>query len=205
MRLILIRHGETDNNLQGLLDTRFPGAPLNQNGLDQAEVLAKRLADEPIKAVYASDFTRAWQTAEPLAASLGLSVTRTPALREIDAGIDDMSTDWSPYITILMSWDQTPTNRIDEGDDWPRFEARFSGAINDIASSGVACAALVSHGAALHCWVPWAAQNLSAAVVHRRPLTNTDIIVLSGDPDAGWTAESWAGLDFRPVDGEAAG
>jgi len=55
VRLILIRHGQTQSNVDHLLDTGHPGAPLTEEGLEQAATLVDRLASEPIEAVYSSD------------------------------------------------------------------------------------------------------------------------------------------------------
>jgi probable phosphoglycerate mutase len=83
--IFLARHGETDWNAeqrwQGHADTA-----LNERGREQARVLARRLADVAFEAVYASDLQRARETAEIVAAALGLSVRLEPALREIDVG-----------------------------------------------------------------------------------------------------------------------
>ena len=69
MRLLLIRHGQTQSNVNRELDTAFPGAPLNEAGLAQAEALVEALAHERIDALYCSTLTRAQQTAAPQAAS----------------------------------------------------------------------------------------------------------------------------------------
>lgn len=80
-RVIAIRHGETtwnvDTRIQGHLDI-----PLNDTGRRQAGRMALALADEPITAIYASDLTRAWETAEYLGRVLGIEVTREEGLRE---------------------------------------------------------------------------------------------------------------------------
>jgi probable phosphoglycerate mutase len=79
--LYLIRHGETDWNqsrrLQGHSDIH-----LNEKGVRQAEKVAARFAAEPIRAVYASDLSRARETARRIAETAGCSVTTLPALRE---------------------------------------------------------------------------------------------------------------------------
>ena len=83
--LILIRHGETDWNLEG----RYTGqsdVPLNAKGISQAKTLANRLADEQLKAIYTSDLSRARQTAEQLAQKTASQVTVDRRLREIDQG-----------------------------------------------------------------------------------------------------------------------
>jgi 2,3-bisphosphoglycerate-dependent phosphoglycerate mutase len=79
--LILVRHGVTawnrERRFQGQIDT-----PLSAEGLEQARLAARRLAREPIVAVYSSNLARAWQTAEPIAESLRLPVVSEPGLRE---------------------------------------------------------------------------------------------------------------------------
>jgi len=81
----LIRHGEVEHAAEG----RFFGhtdVALSATGLLQVEALARQLAIEPIEAVYASDLTRARQSAAPLAGSRGLDPVVVPALREMAMG-----------------------------------------------------------------------------------------------------------------------
>ena len=80
-RVIAVRHGETawnvDTRIQGQLDIG-----LNATGLWQAQRAGQALADERIGAIYASDLSRAWQTAEEIAKPHGLTVQAEPGLRE---------------------------------------------------------------------------------------------------------------------------
>jgi probable phosphoglycerate mutase len=80
-RLIAVRHGETawnvDTRIQGQLDIG-----LNATGLWQAQRAGQALADEGIGVIYASDLSRAWQTAEEIARPHGLAVQPEPRLRE---------------------------------------------------------------------------------------------------------------------------
>ncbi|MHB1007767.1 MAG: histidine phosphatase family protein [Propionibacteriaceae bacterium] len=198
MRLILIRHGQTQSNLDHLLDTGHPGAPLTEAGLVQARTLVDRLADEPIEAVYSSDLTRARQTAEPLAASKGLTVTQHPGLREIFAGVDDMSEDWVPYVSLLDTWHTDPENKLVDGENWLEFQERFEAAIAEIVASGVEVAVLVSHGAALRVWIPFVCANTTAGDARHWRLENTDVVVIEGD-DQGWNLVSWADEDVSSL------
>jgi probable phosphoglycerate mutase len=84
-QLVLVRHGETewnrDRRIQGHTDIG-----LSALGHEQSRRLARRLAREPIQALYSSDLQRAAQSATPLAEMLGLPLRTTPLLREVGFG-----------------------------------------------------------------------------------------------------------------------
>jgi broad specificity phosphatase PhoE len=83
--LLLVRHGETDWNAEGRLQGHTD-RPLNERGRSQAKELAERLAGEGADAIYASDLTRAKETAEIVGARLGLTVVIDADLREKNWG-----------------------------------------------------------------------------------------------------------------------
>lgn len=84
-RVYLIRHGATVLSAED----RFAGSSdveLSDEGHDQATALADRLADEPIRAFYASPLRRTVATAETLARPHNLALNLESDLREIDHG-----------------------------------------------------------------------------------------------------------------------
>ena len=85
--LLLVRHGQTDSNLQGRWQG-WDGTPLNQQGEWEAALIARRLAqaEEAIVALYASPLRRAWQTAERIGEVLNLSPVPHNGLKEIHFG-----------------------------------------------------------------------------------------------------------------------
>ena len=85
MRLLIVRHGETDVNREGRMQG-VSGAPLNEAGRRQLARTAERLAGEGITAIYASDLLRARESAEIVAARVGLPVATDPRLREQSLG-----------------------------------------------------------------------------------------------------------------------
>lgn len=190
MRLILIRHGQTESNVKHLLDTQYPGAPLDETGLEQAEALVERLADEPIEALYASHLTRAQQTAAPLARARGLEVVTLEDLREISAGVQELNPDWSDYVAMLESW--APDNLdvgLEGGETAREFITRYGAAIATIEAAGHEVAALVSHGAALRVFGLTADTTLDRSTT--MPLRNTEWIVMEGSTSSGWRVTHW--------------
>lgn len=84
-RLILVRHGQTACNVAEIWHG-WDDCALTATGLAQARAVGRRLAGEPIVAVYSSDSRRAMQTAEAIAAHHGVTPVATEALRERHAG-----------------------------------------------------------------------------------------------------------------------
>jgi 2,3-bisphosphoglycerate-dependent phosphoglycerate mutase len=87
--MLLVRHGESAPSHP---DRPFPlrdghGDPeLDPVGQEQAQLLADRLADEKLNAIYVTTLVRTHQTAAPLAARLGLTPVEEPDLREVFLG-----------------------------------------------------------------------------------------------------------------------
>ncbi|MFN8375674.1 MAG: MSMEG_4193 family putative phosphomutase [Anaerolineae bacterium] len=66
--ILLIRHAVNDFVKTGKLAGWTPGVHLNDEGKAQAEALGKRLADAPIKQLYASPLERTMETAQAIQA-----------------------------------------------------------------------------------------------------------------------------------------
>jgi broad specificity phosphatase PhoE/ribonuclease HI len=84
-RLVLVRHGSTEHSAE----KRFSGRndlPLNETGREQAARLAKR-AFGHVDAIVSSPLPRAVQTAEAIAAPLGLRVEIVDDFIETDFGV----------------------------------------------------------------------------------------------------------------------
>jgi probable phosphoglycerate mutase len=112
MRLIVVRHGESEWNRIG----RYQGqadAPLSELGMSQAEALANRLKRESFEAIFSSPLQRAARTAEAIARyHPDVDFVQEPALMEIHHG------DWQglyiaevheKYSDALREWRQHPT------------------------------------------------------------------------------------------------
>lgn len=197
MRLILIRHGQTTSNVDGLLDTGEPGADLTDLGREQAAALPQYLQHEGIEAVYTSTLVRTQQTAGPLATFLGLDLRVRDGLREIQAGDLEMLGDKASvrtYVDTFLAWAAGELHRrVPGGESGAEVLARYDKVVSEVAGSGVRTAAIVSHGAVIRSWTGARANNVSAEFAAQNPVHNTGIVVLDGHPQTGWRAVTWMG------------
>lgn len=81
----MIRHAATDA-VGKRLSGRMAGIHLNEEGQQQAELMAEWLTDVPLAAVYSSPLERAMETALPLAKKRVLQVETDAAFIELDFG-----------------------------------------------------------------------------------------------------------------------
>ncbi|NCF66636.1 MAG: histidine phosphatase family protein [Chloroflexi bacterium] len=150
--ILLIRHGLTDWNAEH----RWQGhedIPLNATGTDQARALARRLAGWPIQALYSSDLLRAAQTADILAAAVGLPVTRDSAWRERDVGAFQGLTHAEIQAQYPNEFAEMTRGTINppHGEDTQKLHARAVSAFDKLVTRHAGqMVAVVSHGGLLH-------------------------------------------------------
>ena len=110
MRLVLVRHGETQRNREGRVLGR--GAQrLTDVGRGQAAAVARALRRENIAALYSSPLNRAWETAEAIGSELGLPVQVAEDLAEVDAGeLDGLTSEEmrARHPSFMTLWDHDP-------------------------------------------------------------------------------------------------
>jgi probable phosphoglycerate mutase len=204
-RIIAVRHGETDWNvatrIQGQLDIG-----LNDKGRWQAARVAQALADETLDAVYSSDLSRAYATAQAIAAAQvggALPVQAHTGLRERGFGKFEGHT----YAAIEAQWpDESRLWRIrdphfaPEGGESPvQVMARVGQAVQDIAARHPnQQIVLVAHGGVMDMLYRLATQQ-SVSAPRTWELGNTAINRLLWTPEA-LTLVGWS--DTQHLDGQ---
>lgn len=88
MKLIIVRHGETEDNLDGIV-TGQSNAELSKKGMEQAKLLAERLKNEKIDFIYCSDLKRTKDTLSGVLKYHHVPVVYDPLLREKTQGTYD--------------------------------------------------------------------------------------------------------------------
>lgn len=206
MKLLLVRHGQTEGNVRGALDTALPGPLLTELGREQAQDLVTRLDGEPIVAVYASQAVRAQQTAAPLAAERGLDVQVLDGVHEVAAGDLEGKTDKdsiTTYMSVVRRWTLGELDPpILGGETGAQVRARMLDAVARLRAKHEQAdpdgtVVLVSHGGAIRLGGEWLAGNVTAEVANQGLVPNTGIVELVATP-TGWTCLTWADSPVEP-------
>lgn len=155
MRLFLVRHGETDENLAG----RFQGQrdiPLNETGLKQADLTASRFRNFPLQAVIASPLKRAAVTGQKIRDLAQCNVFITyDTLKEICHGHwEGLSTDevYLRYRHEFMTWTTNPAEITMPGENGESLEdvrRRTVDTIEKIKNTMAGNVLIASHGAVI--------------------------------------------------------
>jgi broad specificity phosphatase PhoE len=152
--VLIARHGETLDNVvprfQGWRDTR-----LNETGRRQAFELGRKLAarEEPVASLWASDLSRARETAEIAGAAVGLRPILDWRLREGFRGrwegllMEDVERDEPELYSAWMRDD--PSFRFPGGESLRDQQQRVLAALRDIHARGPLPALAVCHGGSI--------------------------------------------------------
>ncbi len=134
-KIFLVRHGETEWNK----NARFQGQtdiPLSPTGKMQAKKVGERLANEKIDAIYSSDLSRAYQTAQEIARYHHIPITRNQDLREINFGQwEGLSRDviLHDHKDLYEQWLEDPIQtRAPEGENFYEVQSRAIQALKTI-------------------------------------------------------------------------
>jgi broad specificity phosphatase PhoE len=171
--LYLIRHGETDWNLERRLQG-VNDIPMNATGRAQALAVGARLASVPLAAVISSDLTRAKDTAAAIAEPHGLPVAIDPRLRERSFGLiegiprDELE---RRYGDQLESYWTDPDRAFEAGESRREVQDRIAAFITELlATENADQTALVSHGGTIAAALHW---------LEREPLERYEIRVIA--------------------------
>jgi broad specificity phosphatase PhoE len=221
MILDLVRHGQSTDNVDGIIGTTPPGAALTTEGGEQAAYLANPDNPQALAApssydgIYASDFIRTQETAADWLSAAGAPntpVTDLAGLDEINAGYLDGSQETEIngllYLAGPLAWIfgqyWVPELGSTINPNGAAFEENFSGAVQTIYDAGGATTngdltdVAFSHELAIMTWVMMNVKNpdfqiLLNGIESQGFLSNTGQVIVEGNPTDGWTLVSWDG------------
>jgi broad specificity phosphatase PhoE len=185
VRLYFVRHGESEANTRRVISNRESPFALTQLGKQQAAMLADRLKDIPITAIFSSPILRAKETAEILSESFYLPYEITEALREYDCGILEEKSDevsWKLHREIAEDWvlNHNHLRKPEGGESYLEIKKRFMPFIESFTQNGLHAEdkiLLVSHGGLLELMLPEVLTNIEHAFIKSHGIGHTQCII----------------------------
>ena len=152
-KIFLIRHGQTDYNLKGIVQGSGVNAPLNEKGQSQARGFFEFYKDAGIQKVYTSALIRTHQSVQPFI-DLGLPWQVLEDLNEISWGKHEgksITPEEDKYYHWLMDqWQSGQTHlSIEEGESPDQVALRLSRALNVILADPADQLLVCMHGRAM--------------------------------------------------------
>ena len=203
-RLLLLRHGKTDNPEQRCYGWR--DVPLHPEGHRQMARCAARLRRVTLAAVAASDFTRAIASADYFARPRRLPVQTTPALREIHFGAIEGLTFAEVevrYPATAREWVSTPaTVRFPEGECFADVQARVIPWITSwLRDWQDRTTLLVIHSGTIRALLQWMTGCNPQATLSIRIAYGDAFLCTQAAPGEAWQLEQlrYDGTDWTPV------
>ena len=148
MRLILVRHGETEWNEKSIFRGR-EDIPLNDTGIRQAYAAADRLSAYKIDSIYSSPLNRALETAQIIGTQFGIRAKAEDDLVDFDFG------EWQGaakenieklFPELYTKWMKEPQAvRIPGGETLDLVKIRVSRVLNRLPAAGGGDIIIVSH------------------------------------------------------------
>src|SRR3954449_5756707 len=144
LTLLLVRHGQSEWNVEGRMQGQTPHVPLTALGHEQAAAAAEQLAARRPGALLSSDLHRAVQTAEHCARATGLELLTTPALREQGYGVLEGRP--SRELWEVVDWTD-PHWSAEGGESLAQLHSRVAGLLAQLREQPPArVVAVVTHG-----------------------------------------------------------
>lgn len=206
LTVTFVRHGESEANASHTIDNSIPGAHLTPLGQAQSAAVADALiaGGVPYDAIYASNMVRTTETAAPFAAATGLTPTVLPGFREINAGWFEGWSDSGPggigYVLAPALWTLGLRSvPVPGGADGNAFDERVDQALQLVEESAAQNPVVFSHAATIMFWTMMNVDNPDLLLMLTHRLQNTDVVVVDGSTEEGWTLTSWAGRDVGPA------
>jgi broad specificity phosphatase PhoE len=152
-KIFLIRHGQTDYNLNGIVQGSGVNAPLNENGKRQADQFYKAYQSAGIQKVYTSALIRTHQSVQGFIDS-GIGWEILPELNEISWGKHEgkliTPEEDAYYRWLMIQWQQGRTDlKIEQGESPDEVSARLKVAIKTIMQDSADQILICMHGRAM--------------------------------------------------------
>lgn len=167
MRLVFVRHGESEASKSGEFSTRGLRHPLTSSGRTEVRKLGESLRSQGVTQLLHSPLLRAVETASILGEILGVEPVEEPALTEGDVGVlegQDYFANRAQFESVVASWlDGDLAEGFAGGETGLAIVDRFGRLLKRLRTQGTDAdvIVLVSHGTAMRTALPRILTGLS--------------------------------------------
>lgn len=172
----LVRHGQTNFNMDGVIQGYSSDPPLNEVGGDQAHRLSENLSNYRFGLILSSDLQRCLQTAEIISEKTKIPIEKDKRLREIDFGEWEGQTFEKVMNTPAgKTWSAAPSRwKVSGSETLEEVQRRVVAAISD-ALRKTGDLLVVSHGVAIAAFILYA-KGLPLDELGKHSIANAEIV-----------------------------
>lgn len=150
MQLYLTRHTESTYNVKGVLNADpTVDVKLSENGIIQANELAKKLNDVSLEVIYISELPRTGETASIINYGRGLSINIDKRINENVMGFEGHPI--SDYTNLLGDGPDRLQKKFNGGESLAEVQSRVESFLYDLKNSDHNKTLVITHGCIIEC------------------------------------------------------
>ena len=200
MKLYFVRHGESEANTRHVISNRRSLFGLTEHGRKQAGILAGKLKDIPVTAIFSSPILRAKETADIVSRAFYLPYQVTEALREYDCGYLEGRSDqesWEQHRKYYEDWTlrHLHMSKPTAGESFVDIQNRFLPFIESLKHRNDEITLLIGHGGLFHLMLPLLLGNVGNDFVVSNNIGHTECVISELRSD-GFVCLQWGDIRF---------
>lgn len=184
MKLYLLRHGETIQNRDGILQGQQPGN-LSTRGIEQAKRVADYLKSFSFHKIYCSDLQRTRDTLAPILTHHTAEVSYTPTIRERSFGTFEGSVAKDYLSYVASNGHCRLSHRPEEGESYVDMQERLRPFLQELSNSQLGKNVLLcTHGGTIRAALSLLLERPLEEMLQNR-IDNTSLSIVEYCPESG--------------------
>lgn len=144
MKVYVIRHGQTNYNLDSLCNSDpSKDVHLTEKGIQQAESAANKLKDKELDVIYISNLKRTLQTAEIINVHHGLEFVEDARIGDRKTGFESKPA--SEFFAAVDASNDKVNAKFNDGESFAEERERVFGFLDELVSKNYRTVLLVTH------------------------------------------------------------
>lgn len=184
--LFIIRHGETNENVQGIVQGSGVNSNINERGIWQSKAFHHHYQHVPFQRIYTSALKRTSQTIAPFLQTGSVEHVITPLINEISWGAHEGMAGSRDQIDafnqVVQGWAEGKLDlRIEQGESANELQSRLNAFIQELPESFDDPILICTHGRTIRCLVALL-EGHGPDKMERYPHSNTGLYLFKREP-----------------------